>query len=91
MRRSVTCSAADNSPAGIFQDVSFALTSSSSDNRPSPTRRSAARAATGLLIDAAWNSVCGVTAAPAPASTTPYPRDHSTAPPLITAMLTPGV
>src|SRR5450830_1575599 len=49
----------------------------------------AAIAVTGLLIDAAWNRVVGVTGAP-PGVTTPKPRAHSISPAWITAMLAPG-
>jgi len=47
-------------------------------------------AVTGLLIDAARKSVSAVTARVLPDSRTPYPFAHSSLPPLITAMLTPG-
>ncbi len=90
-RRSVTFSVVVNSLPGSFQETSFALTSSSSDSRPPWTRRSAAIAATGLLIDAAWKRVRGVARSGAPAFSTPYARAHSIAPSFRTATLTAGV
>ena len=45
--------------------------SSSSENRPSSLARTTAIAATGLLMDAAWNSVFASTGAPAATSAIP--------------------
>src|SRR5213593_1575312 len=47
-------------------------------------------AATGLLIDAAWNIVSAVTGAPVEASATPYAYVATILKSLMTAMLTPG-
>src|ERR1041384_8102017 len=46
-------------------------------------------AATGLLMEAAWNRVSGVTESAVPASFTPNPLAHTILPLSITAMLTP--
>jgi hypothetical protein len=70
-RRSVTFSVFVNSFSGTFQDVRRSFTSWSSDSLPCSTSRSAARAATGLLIDAAWKRVRGVTDVLPPVSVTP--------------------
>ncbi len=70
-RRNVTFSAFVNALFGTFHDRSFALMSSSSENRPRSTKCMAAIAATGLLIEPAWNSVSSVTPATWPASLTP--------------------
>ena len=56
----------------------------------SPRRAFLSLTATGLLIDAAWNIVSGVTGALVAASATPYPCAHSILKLVTTAMLTPG-
>jgi hypothetical protein len=66
------------------------FTSWSSANRPSWTALIDTIAATGLLIDAAWNIVSTVTGDAVPASARPYPLAQSILKSLITAMLTPG-
>src|SRR6478672_10870127 len=90
MRRSVTFSVVVNLLSGTFHDVRYRFTFVSRLSVPRSTRRSMAVAATGLLMDAAWKSVAGVTESGLPASFTPKPRAHAMRPPSITAMLTPG-
>ena len=90
MRRSVTFSVAVNSLSGTFHDLRYWLTFVSRFSVPRSTRRSIAVAATGLLMEAAWKSVVGVTESGLPASFTPTPRAHAIRPPSMTAMLTPG-
>ena len=70
-RRSVTFSVLVNSWSGTFQDVSRSFTSWSRASFPWSTRRRAASAATGLLSEAAWNTVFGVTGVFPPVSATP--------------------
>jgi len=56
---------------GSCHDFRILLMSSSRENFPSSTAFRTAIAATGLLIDAAWNTVSGVTGAPVSTSATP--------------------
>jgi len=58
------------SPFGSVQLVSALSMPASRASLPCSTMRSAAMADTGLLSEAAWNSVCGVTAGP-PVQATP--------------------
>jgi hypothetical protein len=60
-----------NGLSGTFQLVSLRFTSSSSTSLPLSTRLSAPTAATGLLTEPAWNSVCGVTGIAESARATP--------------------
>ena len=90
IRRSVTFSVAVNLLSGTFHDLRYRFTFVSRFSVPRSTRRSIAVAATGLLIEAAWKSVAGVTESGLPASFTPKPRAHAMRPPSITAMLMPG-
>jgi len=69
--RGVTGRARVNSLSGSFHDFRIVLMSWSSEKRPSWTARTTAIAATGLLIDAAWNSVLVSTALPVSTSATP--------------------
>jgi len=69
--RGVTGRSRVKSPVGSFHDVSSVLTSVSSVKRPSCTALSTAMAATGLLMDAAWNNVPVSTLAPVVTSATP--------------------
>jgi hypothetical protein len=89
----VTFSVAVSGLAGSLHVVRYRFASASSASAPRSTSRSAAVAVTGLLIEAAWKSVAGVTESAAvapPAAFTPMPRAHATRPPAITATLTPG-
>ena len=88
--RSVTAESAVNSLSGTFQPVRKSFTGASNASAPSSTRLTAASAATGLEMDAAWKRVSGVTGAPVSLSATPHPRAHAMAPPSRTATLTPG-
>ncbi len=62
----------------------------SRSRRPSWTNFRAAMAATGLLIDAAWNSVTASTGSRVATLATPYPLAHSIWCPENTASDTPG-
>jgi hypothetical protein len=55
--RGVTGRSFVNSPPSSLHDVRIVLMSASSVNSPSWTARRTPIAATGLLMDAAWNSV----------------------------------
>ena len=70
-RRRVTFSVCVNSFSGTFQVVSLLFTFSSRDNLPCSTRDRAPVAATGLLMDPAWNSVFVVTGVDEPGAMTP--------------------
>jgi len=69
MRSSVTL--AVKGPSGSFQVRSNEFTGAVSDSLPWSASRSTARAVTGLLSEAAWKSVCGVTAVFVETSATP--------------------
>jgi hypothetical protein len=71
--RGVTGPSFVNWPPSSFHDVRIVLMSVSSVNRPSCTARNTPIAATGLLIDAAWNTVPVSTGAPVTTSAIPYP------------------
>ena len=58
-------------PSGSFHDFRIVFTSWSRPKRRSWTARRDTIAATGLLIDAAWNMVSVVTGAPVSTSATP--------------------
>ena len=64
--------------------------SASRSTSPSSAKSRAAIAATGLLMEAAWNSVDGVTGVFAATSASPYPLAQSKAPFRYTATLSPG-
>src|SRR5262249_38078591 len=72
------------------QLLSAAFTSASRLILPLWTRCSAAAAATGLLMEPAWNRVCGVTGVP-PILVTPKARAHAILPSWMYATLTPGI
>ena len=57
---------------GTCHDLRIELMSASIENLPSWASRRAAIAATGLLIEAAWNGVFTSTARPVSTSATPY-------------------
>jgi hypothetical protein len=65
------------------------LIGASSDSSPRSTALRTASALTGLLIEAAWNSVVSVTGVFAATSASPNPRAQSRRPWSNTAMLTP--
>jgi hypothetical protein len=69
--RGVTGRRLVNSPPSSFHDVRIRLMSSSRENSPSCTARNTPMAATGLLIDAAWNTVPVSTGAPVTTSAVP--------------------
>ena len=79
-----------NALSGTRQLVRYAFTSPSRSTCPDSTSRRAARAATGLEIEAAWKSVFGVTGRPDSTSASPYPRAQAISPSTRTATLTPG-
>jgi hypothetical protein len=69
--RGVTGPSVVNWPPSSFQEVRIVLMSVSRVNRPSCTARNTAIAATGLLIDAAWNIVSVFSGAPVAMSAIP--------------------
>ena len=69
--RSVTACCSLNRLSGTFHDFRKSLIGASSESLPCSTYRSAAMAATGFEIDAAWNTVSVPTGVAFPVSSTP--------------------
>src|SRR5690349_8938515 len=90
-RRRVTFCSFVYSLSGTFHETSWSLMFPSSDHPRFSAWCSTARVVTGLLMEAAWKRVSGVTGSVPPDCFTPWPLAQTSDPLSNTAMLSPGI